>query len=365
MRTFRNHVIFLSRGVDIMGRPATPVGTYGVINVEKLPPTRAGKVRHRASTYFRMADGTLRLVRRQAPTKGQATTRLKEALRELTDETRDGDISKDTRFCHVAELWLEEIAQEAELGNLSPTTVSLYRRALKNWALPSLGQLQCREVLVTRCDKVVKKARFKTSYDTAKTVKAALSGACDYAVRHGAMDANPVRSVGRMSRGKQKEVLTLSGAQRVDLLAKLRAYAPTRQIDARGRSLGARGRIWQDLPDLMEAMLSSGARIGEVLAILGPDVEPAAPTVAVTHHVVRVPGAGLERCELRKGERRRSAARGAAVVGAHVATTQRCRRRRHPVRLVHRRTPRPLERDQPPDRGSDRGRLRVGDQPRV
>jgi hypothetical protein len=87
-----------------MGRPATPVGTYGVINVAKLPPTRAGKVRHRASTYFRMADGTLRLVRRQAPTKGQATTRLKEALRELANETRDGDISKDTRFCHVAEL---------------------------------------------------------------------------------------------------------------------------------------------------------------------------------------------------------------------------------------------------------------------
>ncbi|MEU4522982.1 tyrosine-type recombinase/integrase [Amycolatopsis sp. NPDC024027] len=284
-----------------MGRPATPVGTYGVINVEKLPPTRAGKVRYRASSYFRMADGTLRLVRRQASTKGQATTRLKEALRELETETRDGDISKDTRFYHVVELWLEEIAQEAELGNLSPTTVSLYRRALKNWALPSLGQLRCREVLVTRCDKVVKKARAKASYDTAKTVKAALSGACDYAVRNGGMDANPIRSVGRMSRGKQKEVVTLSAPQRADLLAKLRAYAPTRQVDARGRSLGARSRIWLDLPDLMEAMLSSGARIGEVLAILGPDVEPTVPTVAVTHHVVRVPGSGLERRELRKG----------------------------------------------------------------
>ncbi len=58
----------------------------------------------------------------------------------------------------------------------------------------------------------------------AKTVKAALPGACDYAVRHGAMDTNPVRSVGRMSRGKQKQVLSLSADQRVDLLTKLRAY---------------------------------------------------------------------------------------------------------------------------------------------
>jgi hypothetical protein len=146
--------VVIHRGVDARLR----------LDVEQLPPTRAGKVRHRASAYFRMADGSLRLVRRQASTKGQATARLKEALLELATEAQDGDISKDTRFCQVVELWLDEIAQEAELGNLSPTTVSLYRRALKNWALPSLGQLRCREVLVTRCDKVIKKARVKASY---------------------------------------------------------------------------------------------------------------------------------------------------------------------------------------------------------
>jgi hypothetical protein len=33
----------------------------------------------------------------------------------------------------------------------------------------------------------------------------------------------------------------------------------------------------------MEAMPSSGVRIGKVLAVFGPNVEPAAPTVAVTH----------------------------------------------------------------------------------
>jgi hypothetical protein len=67
-----------------------------------------------------------------------------------------------------------------------------------------------------------------------------------------------------MSRGKQKQVLSLSADQRVDLLAKLRAYEPTRQVDACGRSLGTRGQVWLDLPDLTEAMLSSGARIEEV-----------------------------------------------------------------------------------------------------
>jgi integrase len=248
-----------------------------------------------------MEDGTSPRVRRRAATQTQAISRLKEALTEMSTETQRGDIDRDTRFAYVADLWLEEMDQEATLGNLSPTTVRLYRSALKNWALPLLGQLQCREVVVTRCAKAIKNTRMKASYDTAKTVKAALSGVCDYAVRHGAMGTNPMRSVGRMTRGKQKSVVALTAEQRIDLLTKLRAYGPTRQIDSHGRSLGPRGQIWLDIPDLMEAMLSTGVRIGEALAILGPDVEATTAAVAVTHHVIRVTGQGLVRRALRKG----------------------------------------------------------------
>jgi hypothetical protein len=120
--------------------------------------------------------------------------------------------------------------------------------------------------------------------------------------------------------GNRKQVV-LSGPQRVALLAKLHAYGPTRQVDARGRSLGARGRIWLDLPDLMEAMPSSGVRIGKVLAVFGPNVEPAAPTVAVTHlwSVFLAPGSTAS---AEKGERRRLAAGSPAMVGADVAAAQ-------------------------------------------
>jgi integrase len=78
-------------------------------------------------------------------------------------------------------------------------------------------------------------------------------------------------------------------------------YLLNRQIDSNGRSLGQRGQIWLDIPDLMEAMLSTGIRIGEALAILGPDVQATAAAVAVTHHVIRVTGQGLVRRPLRKG----------------------------------------------------------------
>ncbi|WP_275295186.1 tyrosine-type recombinase/integrase [Amycolatopsis sp. La24] len=249
-----------------------------------------------------MSDGSLRRVRRQAPGKDEAVNRLKEALVEAAAEATDGEIDPSTRFAEVVDLYLDEVEEEASLGHLAPETVRLYRSVLKNWAIPDLGKLHCREVIVTRCSKVVRSARKKKSYDTAKTLKAALSGACDYAVRHGAMSKNPIRDIGRLSRnGEKKKVVALDAEQRVDLLAKLRAYALTRQTDAQGRSLGPRGQLWFDLPDLMEVMLATGLRIGEALALLGTDIDTAEQTVSATHHIIRVAGDGLVRRPLRKG----------------------------------------------------------------
>lgn len=286
-----------------MGRPPTPVGSYGVIKVEELPATKDGRKRYRAGTYFRMVDGSSRRVRRQGSTRTHARNRLKEALRELTEETKGDEIGSETRFARVAELWTAEIDQEAALGELSPTTVRTYGGVLRNWVLPALGNLQLREVTVTACDRLAKRARERTSYDTAKTVKAVMSGVCGYAVRHGAMSTNPVRSIGRLSRGETKEVVALTLEQRRDLLHKLREYGSTKQEDAKGRSLGDRGRIWLDLPDIMEAMLSTGVRLGELLAIAGPQVDPQEATVDVSYHLIRLTGQGLVRRRKRKGNR--------------------------------------------------------------
>ncbi len=285
-----------------MGRLSTPIGTYGVIKTERLAKTKRRGACYRASTHLKMSDGSLRRVRRQAPGKDEAVNRLKEALVEAAAEATDGEIDPSTRFAEVVDLYLDEVEEEASLGHLAPETVRLYRSVLKNWAIPDLGKLHCREVIVTRCSKVVRSARKKKSYDTAKTLKAALSGACDYAVRHGAMSKNPIRDIGRLSRnGEKKKVVALDAEQRVDLLAKLRAYALTRQTDAQGRSLGPRGQLWFDLPDLMEVMLATGLRIGEALALLGTDIDTAEQTVSATHHIIRVAGDGLVRRPLRKG----------------------------------------------------------------
>lgn len=280
-----------------MPRPPTPVGTYGEISTRKLAPKK-----WEARARFRMADGTSKQVRRVDSSREASKTRLREAMTRLSTEVRGGEISPDTRVAKIAGLWFEELQREATLADRSPNTVRIYRSHLNNWVLPAVGELQARELTVTACDRLVKRVHDTKSYETAKSVRAVLSSVCGYGVRHGAMGANPVRSVGRLaSNGNGKEVVALTLEQRADLLAQVERLAEEKQTDTLGRSLGARGQVWSALPDLVRCMLATGVRLGELLALTAGDVDVSERTVTVAFHLVRIEGQGLVRVPNRKG----------------------------------------------------------------
>ncbi|MCX2731575.1 hypothetical protein OOZ19_15135 [Saccharopolyspora sp. NFXS83] len=71
-----------------------------------------------------------------------------------------------------------------------------------------------------------------------------------------------------------------------------RASAAHGRLDRRAPS-GKRASAWRDLPEVMEARLSTGMRIGEFRALIDDDVDLAGPVVAVDHRLVRVTGRGL------------------------------------------------------------------------
>ncbi len=281
-----------------MPRPPLPIGTYGVIRTKEVAPKT-----WEATARFRTADGRLKRVGRIGRSKADAETRLKKAMTTLAAEVRGDEISGDTRMKRIAEMWVAELDREANLGDRSPNTVRHYRGQLKNWVLPAVGELQARELTVTTCDRLVKKVHDATSYDTAKSVRAVLTGLCGYAVRHGAMTINPARSVGRLARGEEKEVVALDREQRSDLLAKLERLAVDKSTDSAGRRLGSRAQVWRDLPDIVRTMLATGVRLGELLALTDDDVDPEERTVAVGNHLIRVQGQGLVRVPNRKGNR--------------------------------------------------------------
>ena len=90
-----------------MGRPPTPVGSYGKIITA---PVAGGQFKSRCR--FRDHDGVTRLVQRIGKTKTGAGNNLKAALRER-QRTGGAQINGETRLKDLGKVWLTEIPRPA------------------------------------------------------------------------------------------------------------------------------------------------------------------------------------------------------------------------------------------------------------
>lgn len=279
------------------------IGTSGRLRFITQPD---GRVEARA--LFRLRNGRTRQVRRLGKTEAAAERALKKAMSELADEATGKKINGDTRMARVMDMWLADFAEKVALGKRAPKSLQDYRDIVDKHLRPAMGDLACREAedagLVNDVLKDIRRQagghkRGKSGTSAMLRARTVLSGICGLAVRHGAMKVNPVKGIEQIDHD-QNEIRALEPHERADFLAKLRAYA---QAKADGPQLGPRARAWTDLPDLAEAMLATGMRIGEVLAIVGDGVDPATGVVTVDHHLVRVEKVGIVRTPLRKGGR--------------------------------------------------------------
>lgn len=289
-----------------MARPRTPIGAYGDIGSKEIRPGV-----WEAWTLFRFRNGASRQVRRRGLSKTQAINKLKDALTTLVNETVRKKINPDTRMAHVMDLWLEDFAVKVRRGKRAEKSLYEYRSAITVYLRPKLGDLSCREAEnAGLCDETLKEIideagrskRGKSGTAAAKRCRTVLSGVCGYAVRHGAMATNPVKSAEAIEQPTGGEIRALEPEDRKDFLAKFRAHVERHVADNSTR-LGVRARAWTDLPDLIEAMLATGTRPGETLAIESGDVDPANRIVRVGHHLVRVEKVGMVRKANRKGNR--------------------------------------------------------------
>lgn len=286
-----------------MGRPRTPVGTYGKIHTRTLGPDR-----YRAQCRFRhITGGTVRVERTRA-SKTQAVNAVKEAVGKLLERSRSSQVSPDTDFAAVAELWIAELRQQKNEGDLSANTLRNYRKDLRLWVLPYCGELAMVELSVKTLDDIVTRVRGKRSKETAAGVKKVLRGVCGYAVRHGALKVNLAAQTARIRRDKdQRSPGGLTLQERLLLRDQVRAFCEAKTTTKDGRDLGKRAVPWRGLPDMIDGMLSTGVRIGEVLAISDEDVtigDDGALAVLIDHHLVRDPDAGgLVRVHGRKAGR--------------------------------------------------------------
>ena len=238
-----------------MARPRTPIGTFGEIAVETLPDGRG-----RASTRFRDYDGQLRRVQATSSSPRAAERKLKELLAERTKIVGQGELSPASSFRHLVDVWLADLDLE---GGLAPSTRALYERNMMQLVLPAFEHYALREISVHKVDGFIKTLAQTKSYSMAKQARTVLSLAFGMAVRYDAMRANPVRDTARLRR-PPGQALSLT----VEEIDRIR-----RAVRGWRREQGLPGPPPDgQLEDIIEVMLGTSARIGEVLAIRRSDV---------------------------------------------------------------------------------------------
>ncbi len=254
-----------------MARPRTPIGTHGRIASKRL---KSG--RYTAHTRYRDWDGQSRLVQCTADSSAAAERQLKLKLsgRPLFQPTFTG-MSPDSSFPVLVDYWLEDIEIE---DRLSRTTRLLYERNMSKLVLPYFENLTLREIGVARCDYFIKQLA-KVSYNRARQARVVMRLALALAVRHEMLPRNPMDHVSRLRR-PPREVNSFTPAEIQFIRSAIRSWEQ-RDISAGPRPDGQLGQI-------VEVILGTSARIGEVLAIrlYDLDLNSAIPTVRICGTII-------------------------------------------------------------------------------
>jgi integrase len=231
-----------------------------------------GKVR--ARVRYRDDDGGIRVVKATGDSRRGAGRELKRKLTERDEFTaRDGELTRDSPFNRLVEVWLADLDLT---GKLAPTTRSLYERNMRQIVVPAMQGFTLREITVGKVDRFLKSLASNKSYSMAKQAKVVLSLAFALAVRYEAVARNPVRETARL-RKPPSQALALTTGQVEAIRAAVRGWR-------RGEGLSGPKPDGQ-LEAIIEVMLGTSARIGEVLAIRKCDVD-----VTTTPATVRLCG---------------------------------------------------------------------------
>jgi integrase len=239
------------------------VGTYGEISCSQQA-TGSWQARARYCDL----DGVVRQYRKSGETKNKAKANLKAFFGEHTGTFGDGVLAPDDTVEHLLDFWFERM-ERAE-GSPSSETLGHYRSHIR-WVLDSdktdnpLGAYQLRHVRPVIIQAALDSSG--VSADMRKRIRSVLVRAFDLAIFHEAINGNPATTVPSVPvpREKKKPV----SAQDLDAVrAVVREWANAEKRNG-PKSI--------DLPDIVEMLVATGMRIGELLALRWSDIELTPP----------------------------------------------------------------------------------------
>jgi integrase len=255
-----------------MARPRLTIGTFGDITTRVMPSGR-----FEARTRYRDWDGHARQVQASGATAKAAEGALKAKLaeRSLLRPT-DSTLTPDSLFADLVVYWLNDIDLE---GRISKTTRNLYERNMRTLVSPAFDSLTLREIGVARCDQFIKQLA-KISYSRAKQARVVLRLALELAVRHEVLPRNPMHHVSRLHR--EPHIPDALMAPEVNMIrAAIAQWESAADHTSGPKPDGQLGAI-------IEVMLGTSARIGEVLAVRRRDVDitSAVPSIRLAGTII-------------------------------------------------------------------------------
>lgn len=258
-----------------MARPTLPIGTFGSITTKEVRPGV-----YRARTRFRDFDGVTREIKGTGRSAAAAARELKAKIADRSAPTGDL-IGTDMRISQVADIWLSLYRAEQRS---EATTANEYQRIIENVINPAIGNIRLREATAGRLERLIKS---QESHSRRKKTKTVLKMMFDAAVIDDALPANPVSSTSRL-RGQKNEVQALS----VEDLNAVRSA-----VDAWMTKKRPGPKPNKDMPDIVDLLLATGCRIGEVLAFRWTDIDFTAtpPTVSISGTIKTETGKGTYR----------------------------------------------------------------------
>ena len=239
-----------------MARPRTPIGTFGDISYIKAPGGQ-----FRARTRYRDDDGKVRRVSATGATKREAERNLKKVAAERSSFRSTGELTANSSFTNLVDVWLADLDLE---GKVAESTRALYERNMRQLVMPVFEGYALREITVSKVDRFLKGLAANKSYSMAKQARTVLSLAFGLAVRYDAIAKNPVRETARL-RKPPSQAMALPAAQVQAIRLAVRAWR-------RGPGFAGPPPDGQ-LEQIIEVMLGTSARIGEVLALRKCDVD--------------------------------------------------------------------------------------------
>jgi len=238
-----------------VAKPRIAIGTFGAIAFLE----RGTHVE--ARTRYRDWDGTLRQVQASASNRTAAERALKAKLTERTlFQPGYSTLTPDSGFGELVDYWLADLDLE---GRLAVSTRRLYERNMTTLVMPAFKNLVLREIGVARCDFFIKQLAAQ-SPSRAKQARVVLRLALGLAVRHEILPRNPMDNISRIRR-PQAEPTALNPVE-VNAVRAAIAYWEQGLATSGPRPDGQLGQI-------VEVMLGTSGRIGEVLALRRCDVD--------------------------------------------------------------------------------------------